>query len=306
MELHQLEYFLTVSKLGNFTRAAEELHVAQPSVTKAIHKLEEELGVQLFDRSQKKIALTPEGQAFYARINKILFDIRQAVDEMEDFKKLNRGTIKFAAPPMIGAYLFPNIFNLFKNSYPNLDLVVYEEGSLAAQSMIEKEELDLGMIILPESRTVLNTVPITREEIMLCLSPQHPLSAAKSVCFTQLRDEPFILLKEEFFHRRLVLNECSRHGFTPHVVFSSSQIETIKAMVSGNVGISFLMNMVVRNHPHLVSVPLAEPLAITIGLVWKKGKYLSKAAQAFIDFIAAYTKSPSFQGSGTDQGQIGI
>lgn len=298
MDLRQLEYFQAVSRLQSFTRAAEELHVAQPSITNAIHKLEETLGLQLFDRSQKKVTLTPEGQAFLLRVEKILFDLRQALDEMQDFKKLHKGTIKFAAPPMIGAYLFPNIFTHFKAAYPDLNLVVYEEGSLAARSLIEKEELDLGIIILPECQTMLNTVPITKEEIMLCLSPDHPLSRITPVSFTQLRNEPFILLKEEFFHRRLVLDECARHCFSPHIVFSSNQIETIKAMVAKNVGISFLMDMVVRNNSKIVSVPLVDPLSITIGLAWKKGKYLSKAAQAFIDFIVAYTKTPDFHGTG--------
>ncbi|WP_371372815.1 LysR family transcriptional regulator [Sporomusa aerivorans] len=299
MELRQLEYFQAVSRLQNFTRAAEELHVAQPSITSSIQKLEEELGVTLFDRSQKKVTLTTEGAAFHARIDKILFEVRQAIEEMDDFRKLNKGTISFAAPPMIGAYLFPDIFNLFKSMHPNLDLVVYEEGSLAARMMLEKEELDLGMIILPENPTVLNTIPITREEIVLCLSPGHPLSTAQAVSFSRLKEESFVLLKEEFFHRRLVLEECARHGFAPRIVFSSNQIETIKAMVASNVGISFLMDMVVRSNPKLVGVPLAEPLSITIGLAWKKGKYLSKAAQAFIDFIVAYTRSPSFRGAGT-------
>jgi DNA-binding transcriptional LysR family regulator len=302
VELRQLEYFQAVSRLQNFTRAAEELHVAQPSITSSIQKLEEELGVTLFDRSQKKVTLTTEGLAFHGRIDKIMFEVRQAIEEMDDFRKLNKGTITFAAPPMIGAYLFPNIFNLFKSAHPNLDLVVYEEGSLAARTMLEKEELDLGMIILPENPTVLNTIPITQEEIMLCLSPGHPLSLAQSVSFSQLKDEAFVLLKEEFFHRRLVLDECARHGFTPRIVFSSNQIETIKAMVASNVGISFLMDMVIRNHPNLVGVSLAEPLSITIGLAWKKGKYLSKAAQAFIDFIVTYTRSPSFPGAGTKSG----
>ena len=295
-----MEYFQAVSRLQNFTRAAEELHVAQPSITSAIHKLEEELGVILFDRSHKKITLTTEGVAFGARIEKILFDIRQVVEEMDDFNKLKKGSIKFAVPPMIGAYLFPNIFNLFKAAHPNLELLVYEEGSLAARNMLEKEELDLGIIILPEGAPMLNGIPIVQQEIVLCVAPDHPLSAAESVSFSQLQQESFVLLKEEFFHRRLILDECTRHGFMPRVVLSSNQIETIKAMVASNAGISFLMKMVVRNHSNLVGIPLAEPLKITIGLAWKKGKYLSKAAQAFIDFIVDYTNSPQFPGMSAD------
>lgn len=299
MEIRQLEYFQAVSRLQNFTRAAEELHVSQPSVTNSIHKLEEELGVQLFDRSQKKIALTDEGKAFSVRVEKILFEICQAVQEMEDFRQFNTGSIKFAVPPMIGAYLFPDIFNLFKKAYPNLDLIVYEEGSLAARTMLEREELDLGIIILPESTTLLNTVPITQEEIVLCLSPDNPLSRENIISFSQLREEPFVLLKEDFLLRRLVLEQCFKHGFNPHVVFSSNQIETIKAMVASNAGITFLMKMVIQNQSNIVGIPLVDPPAITIGLAWKQGKYLNKAAKAFINFIIEYTKSPAFRGVGT-------
>lgn len=296
--MRQLEYFEAVSRLQSFTRAAEELHVAQPSITSAIQKLEEEIGVQLFDRSQKKIVTTTEGAAFRSRIEKILQDIRSAVSEMDDFRKLNRGTIKCAVPPMIGAYLFPDIFTQFKLAYPNLDLMVHEEGSLAARTLLEKEELDLGLIILPDSSTVLNTLPVTREQIMLCVASDHRLSRAKSVSFSQLQTESFILLKEQFIHRRLVLKECARHGFTPNVIFSSNQIETIKGMVAGNIGISFLMNMVIRNHSGLVGVSLADPIFISIGLAWKKGKCLSQAAQAFIRFMTEYTKPPYFSDGG--------
>lgn len=290
MELRQLEYFHKVSSLRNFTRAAEVLHIAQPSITNAIHKLEDELGLQLFDRSQKKVILTPEGQAFHLRAEKILYEVQQALSEMSDYKNLHKGTIKFAAPPMIGAYLFPNIFTHFKHSYPELDLAVFEAGSLAARTMLEKEELDLGIIILPEDNQTLNTIPITREQIMLCVSPNHHLNSTAHVDFQSLKAESFIMLKEEFLHRQLILQECTKHKFTPHIVFSSNQIETVKALVASNVGISFLMNMVVHKHPGIVSIPLSEPIFITIGLAWKKDKYLSKASQAFIDFLTIYAR----------------
>ncbi len=290
MEFRQLEYFYKVSSLRNFTRAAEVLHIAQPSITNAIHKLEDELGLQLFDRSQKKVILTPEGQAFHLRAEKILYEVQQALSEMNDFKNLHKGTIKFAAPPMIGAYLFPNIFTHFKNTHPTLDLAVFEAGSLAARTMLEKEELDLGIIILPENNQSLNTIPITREQIMLCVSPEHAMSGAASIDFKSLRNESFIMLKEEFLHRQLIFEECAKHDFNPHIVFSSNQIETIKALVASNVGISFLMNMVVRKHPNIISIPLSKPIFITIGLAWKKDRYLSKASQAFIDFLTTYAR----------------
>ena len=110
MELRQLEYFQMAAKLKNITRAAERLRVSQPNITVAIKKLEAELGIQLFDRSQKQLSLTPEGTIFLTRIELALRNIQDAILEVNDYKQLQKGTIKIGIPSMIGAYLFPRIF----------------------------------------------------------------------------------------------------------------------------------------------------------------------------------------------------
>ena len=292
MEIRQLEYFYAISNTGSFTRAAENLHVAQPSITKAIHQLEAELGILLFDRSQKKNALTAEGRALYVRVEKILREMNEAVAEMNDFRNLNKGTIKMAIPPMIGAYLFPNIFIGFRQKFPSLELLVFEEGSLAARAMLEQEELDLGLVILPEHSTVLQTRPMVQEEIMLCVNPEHPLAGKREVSFDELRNEPFVMLKEDSYHRRLILEECGKFGFTPRIVFSSNQIQTIKGLVANGVGVSFFFSMAARDNSRIVCIPLENPLKISIGLAWKRDKYLSKASQTLVEFITEYSRTP--------------
>ena len=114
MELRQLEYFQMASRLKNITRAAERLNVSQPNITVAIKKLETELGIKLFDRSQKQLSLTPEGNIFLNRIELALRSIQDAVLEVNDYKQLQKGTIKIGIPSMIGAYLFPKIFSSFQ------------------------------------------------------------------------------------------------------------------------------------------------------------------------------------------------
>lgn len=290
MEIRQLEYFYAISNTGSFTRAAENLHVAQPSITKAIHQLEAELGIVLFDRSQKKNALTAEGQAFFIRAEKILREANEAIAEMSDFKNLQKGTIKIAIPPMIGAYLFPNIFTGFRQQYPSLELLVFEEGSLAARTMLEREELDLGLVILPENSHVLQMAPMIQEEIMLCVSSGHRLAGKKKVPFDELRNEQFVMLKEDSYHRQLIIEECKKCGFAPRIVFSSSQIQTIKGLVASGVGISFLFSMAARDNSRISRIPLEKSLQISIGLAWKKDKYLSKASQTLIEFIMEYSR----------------
>jgi DNA-binding transcriptional LysR family regulator len=285
MELQQLEYFQTVSRLNNITRAAEHLHVAQPSITIAIQKLEDELGVLLFDRSQKQLSLTVEGRIFLQRVDSILRGLQDAVLEIHDYRQLTKGTIKIGIPPMIGSFLFPQIFANFQTQYPQLALSIIEEGSLLIRKHLETGELDLGIMIVSPISPLLETRFMMKGEILVCLPPNHPLSNLTTVPFDRLRDQSFILLKEDAYHRQAVLAECRKHQFTPHIILSSSQIQTICGLVEKGVGISFLLDVIARKNDKIISVPLADPLTIDIGVAWKKDKYLSKASQAFIKFI---------------------
>lgn len=285
MDLRQLEYFQMVSRLNNITRAAERLHVAQPSVTVAIKKLEDELGIMLFDRSQKKITLTTEGKVFLKRVEAILANIDDAVIEMHDYHGLAKGLIKLGVPPMIGSFIFPEIFAGFRKVYPNIDFTITEEGSLAVRELLEQGDLDVGIIILREESKFLDTVIIQENQIVACLPLNHPLASSSKISFDDLRHEKFIMLKEDTFHRRAIIEACEKSGYYPEIAISSSQTETIRALVANGLGISFLLDSIAVRKKDLVGIPLENPIKINIALAWKKDKYLSVATQTFIDFI---------------------
>ncbi|KYZ75119.1 LysR family transcriptional regulator [Anaerosporomusa subterranea] len=285
MDLRQLEYFRMVCRLNNMTRAAERLHVAQPAISVAIQKLEEELGVLLFERSQKQFTLTAEGRVFLERAEELLNKAQDAILEMHEYRELRKGSLKLGVPPMIGSFLFPHIFAGFKQLYPSIQLKVIEEGSLAVRKLLEQDEVDLGIVIVSDPSPLLSIQPIAGGEILLCVSPDHHLSELETIGFENLRDEPFILLKEDTYHRQIIVSECKQHGFEPNVLLSSSQIETIRGLVSKGVGISFLLDVIARKDGQIHCLHLADPIHITIGLAWKKDRYLSKAAQSFVDFM---------------------
>lgn len=285
MDLRQLEYFQMVAKLNNISRAAERLHVAQPSISVAIQKLEEELGSTLFDRSQKKLQLTPEGKVFLQRTESILASLKEAVTEMQDYQGLARGSIKLGLPPMIGSFLFPPIFASFREEYPGIDFVITEDGSLSVRESLEQGLLDLAIIIMPKDSKFLDSIPIKETQIVACLPPDHQLAGEKTISFKDLRQEKFILLKEDTMHRKAVLDQCNKFGYYPEIILSSSQSETIQGLVANGLGISFLLNSIVKNNNKIVGVPLEDALKIKINLAWKKDKYISVASQAFIDFV---------------------
>lgn len=284
MELRQLEYFQMASRLKNITRAAERLRVSQPNITVAIKKLEAELGIQLFDRSQKQLSLTPEGAVFLSRIDVVLRNIQDAVLEVNDYKQLQKGIIKIGIPPMIGAYLFPRIFSSFQRKCTHLDVYLYEEGSMNIREQLERNELDFGIVILADVSTSLDTLPMTSSEVCICLPENHRLAKESSLTFQDFENADLIMLKEGSFLRHLVLHAFQNVGITPNVVLESNQVETIKGLVAGGVGAAFLLDFIVADTPGIKCVPLADPIKVDVGLAWKHGRYVSKAAEAFIDF----------------------
>ncbi|ORT99563.1 Transcriptional regulator, lysR family [Anaerovibrio sp. JC8] len=284
MELRQLEYFQMASRLKNITRAAERLNVSQPNITVAIKKLEAELGIQLFDRSQKQLSLTPEGTIFLNRIELALRNIQDAVLEVNDYKQLQKGTIKIGIPSMIGAYLFPRIFSSFQHLYPHLDIYLYEEGSMTIREQLERDELDFGIVILSDASSSLQLLPMARNQIVACVPEDHPLASKKSININDISEADLIMLKEGSFLRYMVLNKLKMANISPNIVLESNQIETIKGLVSSNVGISFLLDFIVKGSPGIKILPFEDPIYVDLGLAWKKERYISKAAQSFIDF----------------------
>ncbi len=284
MELRQLEYFQMASRFKNITRAAERLGVSQPNITVAIKKLETELGIQLFDRSQKQLSLTPEGEVFLSRIEVALRNINDAILEIDDYKQLQKGTIKIGIPPMIGCSLFPRIFSSFQRVHSHLDIYLYEEGSMAIRNYLERDELDFGIVILLETSQTLQRLPMMTCHPVACVPENHPLSLRDSLSLHDLNGKDMILLKEGSFLRHYLLQKCQDNNIKPNIVLESNQVETIKGLISNGVGIGFLLDFNVENTPGIKTLPIEGIPPFEIGLAWKKDRYVSKAAQAFIDY----------------------
>lgn len=284
MELRQLEYFQTASHLRNITRAARQLKVSQPNITVAIKKLETELGILLFDRSQKQLTLTPEGAVFLKRIEVALRTIDDAILEVNDYKQLQKGTIKIGIPPMMGAYLFPKVFSGFRQLHPNLDVLLYEEGSLSIREKLERDELDFGIIIIPASTKNLNVLRMSRSQLMVCVAQDSELADKYEITPADIAASDLIMMKEGSYLREIVQSKLNELKISPRTVLESGQIVTIKGLVAHKVGIAFLLDFICENSANVEAIPFSDPIFVDIGLAWKKDRYVSNAAQAFINF----------------------
>ncbi len=287
MEIHQLEYFQAALRFGNITKAAQALHISQPSVTVAIQKLEDDLGVQLLDRVGKKIAPTSEGRIFLERVDAILASISDATEEMRDHQALRKGSVRVGITPMMGALFFLDAYARFKKKYPDFQMSLVEEGTLSLQSRLERGDIDVGIMVTSDLPAKLEAETLKTGRILLCMEPGHSLSAYAEVPFESLKDQPFILFQGDTYSRRMILSECARFHFSPRIAFSSGQVRTVMGLVRQGAGIAFFLEELTRDQESIAVRPLEDPLTMDIGIAWNPGRYLSKAARAFIDSFEA-------------------
>lgn len=284
MELRHLKYFLMVSKMKNYTHAAQNLHISQPAVTNAIKHLESEVGVKLLNRNTKRVTLTAQGEVFAERVENIMSQLYESVVEIKEMTN----QIKLGLPPIIGAYLFPDIFTESKKVFNDFELTITEKGSLATLKMIEQGELDIGIIILPKNTASIDCIPLIRDEIKVCLSESHSLSHEAKIDFSMLKKEQIIIMTNEFVHNKIFYELCSSYNFMPNIILTTNKLNTVKSLIEKGVGLSLLMNLFVSDNPLIVKKPLTKSIEVTIGIVWKKNRYLSNGSTQFIDFIYSY------------------
>jgi DNA-binding transcriptional LysR family regulator len=284
MNLKQLEYFLAVCKYENITRAAENLHISQPSITTSIKNLEEYLGVALIDRSSKKISITGEGKLLAKRAIEILELVEDTSEEIRDFGTRKKRIIKIGVPPMIGSFLFPQIFIEFRRKHPSIELKAVENGSLETKRLLENDEIDAALIIL-ESYDETEVKPIVKTQVQFCVNKENKLSQRDVISMDEIGNEPVIMLKEGFYHNKVVRERYDKIKIKPNIIYYSNQLDTIKSFVKSGIGSAFLIREIVDHEKDIKAIPLENPIDINIGLVWKKDRYISQVTRTFIDFL---------------------
>lgn len=285
MELRQLKYFLEVVRVGSFTKAAESLRIAQPAISMAIKRLEEELDLVLLNRQDKRVSLTAEGEIFLPHALRILDDLKAAELEMGELKGLTKGEVRIGITPMIAAYFFPDIIRDFKESYPQLHLSVLGEGAWRIQKMIAQGELDMGVIAGDSYPDTLEARKFLREEIVVCVPPAHPFAARSSVTLAQFIAEPLVFYKEGYYLREFLLDALKESQAVPNIVFETNLFSMVKSLVRNGTGISIMLRMVVADDRDLAAVSFDPPLYLDLLVAWKKHLYLSRANRAFVDFL---------------------
>lgn len=295
MELRDLNAFMNVALHKSFTKAAEHSFITQPSLSKAVKKLEEELQVELFDRSTRHLRLTDAGELVFQQGQKALGALSELHVLLDELRDIQAGEIKIGIPPLIGTLFFPQIARNFHQHYPNVHLELIELGAKLIEQLVEDGDVDLGIIVLPVNEQKFTIYPFIQEPFVLYIHEDHPLAARASVKLTDLQNEPFILFSKEFTLHDLVLQACENAGFSPNIAYRSSQWDLIIELISLNLGIALLPRMIYhkQTNQNITIVPLEQPnLLWTLGLITKKGAYHPHALKALLEQLVEDKKNP--------------
>lgn len=287
MDIRHLQYFLEVARWKSFTKAGEELHITQPTISKMIKNIEEELGVELFDRSGRRVELTDAGEVILAQAKHIVTAFENLSSELDVLRSLKKGHIRIGLPPMAGSSFFPQVIGQFHEQYPEITVELVEVGAKKVEADVESGALDIGVGLLPTKADIYHSITIVKGRLMVLVHPTHPLANRSEVRLAELSQELFVLFREDFALHDRIPAECMRAGFQPHVVCESSQWDFIREMVAANLGIALLPETICQGFDptRVCFIPLVEPeIPWHLAIIWRKDRYVSFATQEWIKF----------------------
>ncbi|WP_461182271.1 LysR family transcriptional regulator [Virgibacillus kimchii] len=288
LELRQLEYFMIVCKELHFTRAAEKLNISQPTLSEQIKRLEDEVGIPLFDRIGKRILLTEAGKILLYYTQSIFFEVEQAEAALRDLNELQRGKLVIGSLLSCVNYLLPPAIIEFKRLYPNVKLSVHGLKTEDIKKSLIENELDLGIAFLPVEEKEFDSTPLFTEELSLAVSSDHPLASQWEMDMKTLESTSTILLPESYYLRQLIDSYCKELGFTLKPILEMTTLESLIQMVSEGVGVTILPEPYLDslNNPRITKVKLINPTPQReIGFIYRKNKFICATTQTFMGQI---------------------
>ena len=282
MELFQLRYFQAVAAHRNFTRAAAALHIAQPALSQQIRQLERDLGARLFERGRRESTLTPAGEVLCQRATALLADAEAARQAVADVAELRGGRLVVAAINSISGRWLPERIRRFRDRCPGVELSLRVGRSDEVAEHVAAGEAEIGFLQLPADRDRFHIRPLFKEGFQVLLPVRHELADRPRLTLKEIRNEAFVLYKGRA--REVVLRACETAGFTPRVACESSELDTVRELVSARLGIAVLPDLAVDPLPVGVrSATLHNPrLRRQIGWIARRRGEMSAAATALI------------------------
>lgn len=270
MKLQQLRYFEMACRLHSITRAAEVLHVSQPSVSMAIRELECEFGVSLIARRYQGFSLTNEGTLLQEMAKSLLRHADYVQEQMQSLGH-SRRPIRLGVPPMIGTLLLSNLYQEIAHQGSDLLLTTEEQGTKVLMQDLRANVLDLAFVshesALPPEFAV---IPFTTMEIVWCAARSHPLANLSEITAERLENEPLVFFQTNFSTQEIVMRQFEIAGITPRILHTTEQLSTVQSLIRNDTATGFLMRPLAEMMSDIATIPFSPPLSIQVSLVWKR------------------------------------
>ena len=303
MNFSQLEAFLTVARTGHFTKAAAQLHVAQPTLSRQISMLEGELGSTLFNRARGNITLTAAGEMLLPVASRILADAEYIQFQMQEMAGLRQGRVRLGAPPSMCISVIAEAVGQYHLNYPGVDLSLDESGSHRLLSELVAGRLDLAVVVAsehdPASADSLTHTPLFVEELVVISTvSEHFAEHDKELSLAALADIPQIVFSDSYDLRAATTKAYWQRGLAPNVVLEGAEMDAVLRFVEKGLGAAIVPATVLLDRPSLKSRRLIDPsLTRTIAIAHRKDVELSRAASAMHQLIVSTATTLAYQNS---------
>ncbi|MCZ0755067.1 LysR family transcriptional regulator [Anoxybacillus sp. J5B_2022] len=292
MELRQLKYFVEVAKREHVSEAAEMLHVAQSAISRQIANLEDELGVELFEREGRNVKLTPVGRYFLPHAETVLRAVDYAKQQIEEYLDPERGTIKIGFPTSLASHTMPMVISAFKDEHPNVKFHLRQGSYKFLIEAVKKREIDLAFLgpVPTEDKEIKGEI-LFIESFAVLLPLHHRFAKRKSLTLNELRDEPFVTFPEGYILHKIVLDACRQAGFSPIISSEGEDLDAIKGLVSAGIGITLLPeNTFYDTMPRFtVKIPIEMPeVKRNVGIIISNQHDLAPSVKVFYEFVKQF------------------
>lgn len=292
MELRQLRYFIEVAEREHISEAAIHLHVAQSAVSRQIANLEDELGVELFERVGRNVKLTQIGKIFLENSISALQAIDYAKKQIDEYLDPDKGTIKIGFPTSLAGHLLPTIISAFKKEHPNVAFHLRQGSYNYLIDAVKKRELNLAFLgPLPPKDDSINTSILFTENFSVLLPSNHPFAKREKLQLIDLRNDDFILFPEGYVLKKIAVEACNTVGFTPKTSSEGEDMDAIKGLVAAGIGVTLLPeSSFYDSTPRFtVKIPIETPIIRrTVGIISPATRELSPTEKVFHQFVTRF------------------
>lgn len=289
LDLRKLEVFAAAARHESVSRAADELHMAQPAVSIAIARLEDSLGLSLFERTGRRIRLTAEGARLHREAEDLLARAAAMEQSSAKLEALESGELSIACPSMLATYYLPQLLAGFLANYPGLQASITQAGTGRIEQMLLDDALEAGVITVQQgsSHGDLELRQLLSERVVVLMAPDHPWANRRYLDVSRLDGQPMVLYEQGYFIRERFDTLCLEHGVAPGRRMTTNFLPLIIEMVKDGVGLGIGLEMMARAEPGIVGIPLRPAIRLDLALAKRRGRRISLANQAFMDWLAA-------------------